>query len=115
MPDISCSARPASCFSASCISKRMSVSCKRRDKRFRPCSYILRSVPNVVVTSRGSERLPAELSVPGTIDRFDPGLVIPAVSAIEQILDGQITRIEPSLLFGGSHMIFDDVDCVFLA
>src|SRR5260221_10274752 len=30
MPDMSCGARPASCFSASCISKRMSMSCKRR-------------------------------------------------------------------------------------
>src|SRR5260221_6515784 len=97
------------------VSQRMSMSCKRRDKRFRPCSYILRSVPNVVATSRGSEHLPAERSVPCAIDRFDPGLVIPAVSAIEQILDGQIMPIEPCLLFGGSQILFDDVDCVFFA
>src|SRR5258708_13445222 len=86
----------------------MGVSCKRRDKRFRQCSYILRCVPTVVATSRGSEHLPAELSVPCAIDRFDPGLVIPAVSAIEQILDGQFMRIEPCLLFGGLQILFDE-------
>ena len=72
-------------------------------------------MPNVAATSRGPEHLPAELSVPCAIDRFDPGLVIPAVSAIEQILDGQIMRIEPCLLFGGSQILFDDVNCVFFA